>query len=813
MTTITRILRLSLLIVALSWTAAQGASLPPAVRGGKTILLQVEPGPLEVTVLKRDLNIYESEDTLHADLFDPLGRRLAQVDIPDDGIATAGGGHAQELQSATMSVDARVAGLHRLAIRCGGDLVYGMESSVQRYVVAGEMLFSEGSVGGRLFFEPPAEAFTITASALHDPGRQTVPLLNAGGDVLGELNLDVTGEEHTLSFEAGPRGGLWSLDIAALDVRLAVSGVQHWSLGEGAWFDATKSKWMLLPYRTARYLQPGERTVVELRLRNSTGASDRFDVEVSADPGAATQILEPHLPVQLDAGQVATVRVQVTALEGARAGDEYDVGVTARALNEPAAQASSGLAIRIGESPVSRLLDLPIVLRPYEHEDVQFGYAPDYMTNEVYFDLANRPAIRQRTESHYNSTGVFLLEDGHWVERGFMDAVRAAHPNYRSSYGAGGFLGAKVAFDGQGGMYTMMQASLADSERIVLLLFSPDEGRSWQVYDLPGGSFDIEQFTGHNALDIPPPVLCYVTTAPHPATFASYNDLLLFMPRREGERLVIGEPVLVSSNCLGSCQHSGGPASTATRAGRTHIVWGEISGNPDGSGADERGVPTYVATYDHATGQLGATVLLGYGPPVNDVHNVPAITMDSEGYLHVLIGAHGANFQYTRSLAPNDAYAGWTEPEPILRTDAVSEGTDEDGEGRQTYISLVCDHNDTLHTAFRQWRAGVDPYFDGALYAALSVQHKPKDGPWSDAQPIVVPAVPGYSIYYHKLTVDRVGALYLSYSYWTSDTTYQDQFPERYHHRAVVVSRDGGQHWKLAETADFMRGTQLWSQR
>jgi len=84
------------------------------------------------------------------------------------------------------------------------------------------------------------------------------------------------------------------------------------------------------------------------------------------------------------------------------------------------------------------------------------------------------------------------------------------------------------------------------------------------------------------------------------------------------------------------------------------------------------------------------------------------------------------------------------------------------------------------------------------------VQSKPKDEPWGPARPIVVPPVPGYSIYYHKLTVDRVGRLYLSYSHWTSETTYQGEFPGRYEHRAVVVSKDGGARWKLATTEDFL---------
>jgi hypothetical protein len=89
------------------------------------------------------------------------------------------------------------------------------------------------------------------------------------------------------------------------------------------------------------------------------------------------------------------------------------------------------------------------------------------------------------------------------------------------------------------------------------------------------------------------------------------------------------------------------------------------------------------------------------------------------------------------------------------------------------------------------------------MYAALSYQRKPADAPWGPAQPIVVAPVPGYSIYYHKLTIDRRGRLFLSYSYWTSDTTYQSDFPYRYNHPAIVMSDDGGDTWKLLETGDL----------
>ncbi|MGI5818702.1 MAG: BNR-4 repeat-containing protein [Armatimonadota bacterium] len=794
------------LTLAVFSTAAFAATIPPSMRGARTVHIVVdEPGPMTLTVLKRDLNIYEGEDLLHLSLYDPLGTEILSHTMPDDGNAGRGG-RAEDYQRFEQTVDCALAGTYRLGGRGSGDLVWGVETTTEKLVVQGPTFFSDGDVSGSVYFPPPSDEFSITISALHDPGRQTVPLYDADGRHLRDFELTVTGEEHTMQFPAAEREGLWRMDIERMTVRLEIEGVEFWTSDPNAWFDAGASKWMLLPYRFTRYLQPGEAADLEFSLRNSTGAPDRLRIDATTPPALDLHVIEPRMPVRLEDGEIVTVTLRVTLADDAQPEDgEHQVFLRASAEAEPSAVASSGITVRVGESPVSRPLNMPIRLRPFAHENVQFGYDPDYMRNEAYFDAQNIPWIRHRTESMYGTTGVYALDDDlQWVHRGFEDVIREKYPEYGTSYGGGGFAGAKLAFDAEGGVYTTLRL-VAGNARPAVLLFSPDEGRSWEIHELRGNVAEIEQFTGHNTLDIPPPVLAYETTAPHPARFCSYNDLWLYMPRREGDTLIIGEPIQVAEAVIGSCQHSGGPASSATANGKTHIVWGEVSGEPDGSEADERGVPTYAATYDHVTGAVGEKVLLGYGPPVNDVHNVPAITMDSEGYLHVLIGAHGRPFHYVRSLQPNDATA-WTEAEPILSTGYATEGGEE---GRQTYISLVCDADDTLHTAFRQWR-NDEQYHDGNIFAALSVQHRPKDGEWSrEATPLVIPAVSGYSIYYHKLTIDRLGDLWVSYSYWTSDETYQDHFPDRYHHRAVIVSRDGGETWKLAETADFIEGIGL----
>ncbi len=196
-------------------------------------------------------------------------------------------------------------------------------------------------------------------------------------------------------------------------------------------------------------------------------------------------------------------------------------------------------------------------------------------------------------------------------------------------------------------------------------------------------------------------------------------------------------------------------------------------------------MPTFVATYDRASRTLSTPALIGYGPPANDVHNTPCITMDSRGYLHVLIGTHGRTFKYARSLEPNTAAAGWTEAEDV-------------GPGlRQTYVGLVCGPDDTLHCVFRLWRDdGV--YFPAGHYATLAYMRKPPGESWSDARLLVIAAFADYSIFYHRLTIDRRGRLFLSYDYWSTYWFYRND--RRADRRAMMMSPDAGDSWRLVSS-------------
>jgi hypothetical protein len=213
-----------------------------------------------------------------------------------------------------------------------------------------------------------------------------------------------------------------------------------------------------------------------------------------------------------------------------------------------------------------------------------------------------------------------------------------------------------------------------------------------------------------------------------------------------------------------------------------------------------------VCSLDRDRKTTGRPVLVALGRPVNDDHDTPGITLDGKGYLHVLSGAHNRPFLYTHSLAPLDASA-WTEPVPVLGDGAVDTPGSATGPASQTYVSLACLPDDSLVLVYRQGRVG-DADFGGLSYDALSVQRRSPDGVWSNAVPIVSTTDrSGYALYSQKLTVDRRGRLYLSLSYFSPDLYPQALWrANRFQHRMLLVSKDGGASWEFARTADFLEG-------
>ena len=209
-----------------------------------------------------------------------------------------------------------------------------------------------------------------------------------------------------------------------------------------------------------------------------------------------------------------------------------------------------------------------------------------------------------------------------------------------------------------------------------------------------------------------------------------------------------------------------------------------------------------MGVYDHATGAVTKRVRAAFGHPVNDSHCTPALVIDSTGILHLIAGAHGRPFRYTHSQRPLDI-STWTPETIVLDSGYWDSTTDHNGIGKQTYASLVCDSDDTLHLVFRQTRRFRTGRFPQKGYHGLCYQTRPAGGEWSKPLMLAYPAAGDtYANFYQKLTRDRDGRLYLSFNiYRGSDVPTIYRQLRRFRYRMVWWSEDG-KSWQFATFGD-----------
>ncbi len=495
------------------------------------------------------------------------------------------------------------------------------------------------------------------------------------------------------------------------------------------------------------------------------------------------------------------------------------------------------------------------VLTPIQHEQYfrmereLFGYHPRYAPAPVSFDADNRPYM-------WSGALVTLGDDGRWSELDFDAAIKA---KYSDITGPAFRIEPFISFDMDGDAYMLARAAHLQRPDIFRdtpvrrvdafgLVHSRDRLRTWTFYEtvspaihstpfqrkLYTGAERLERPEGHNQMAGPPPMV-----------EGRGYELSLFLSQKQADgRLTPPRAILLARAdppIVGKLRnwitptHSGAGNVSATYGGKTHVVWLSIQPfewhrkEAEGLSAEMDGeyvpyalrykdglsalAPSYIRTYDHATGELSEPVLLGFSR--RDNHDPPVISVDSQGYLHVVIGAHHDNFQYTRSLVPNSSTDGWTEPK-MFGTPRPLEGG-----GSYTYTALICDYDDNLHLVSR-W-AGDEDYRFHLVY-----QRKRAGRDWEPHRILVSPFRSNYSAWRQKLSMDRLGRLFVSYAYyadlmtpderaayarkWPEDATENPQAPGGYdvklgdHGGALLISDNGGDSWRLAVTEDFATG-------
>jgi hypothetical protein len=764
-------------------SAAETAAIPFGIGGCGGAYFLAEPGELRVEIEKRDRNQLRRRTELRAILVGPDRRVLQEVTIPDDGKPPSE--DPGPPLTARLSAKVPRKGVYALNVtasqdRYGEAMFWGFRTNCRRYLIETSrghrderhqepIVFGKPELPGDVCFLPRPAAFRIEAADL--AGGRELEVYDESGQLVRKLPIE-SGGRASAEFAADARRGSrpWRLHLPSQRGTIHIDGVTRWeshdpfpnlslwSSNAASWFPFHEYRWILTPYSRFVYGRAGtdEEAVFQVHNNSDRTRTIRLAVEFPETPWP---VRLPAEKIQLRGKQSAnvTVRFKVPG-----EGQTAVCHLRATPQEDPDFSTYSTLTVKAGTPPAASPLKMPLVLAPYRHENEQFGYLPDFpLESQVYFDPRNQPWVR-------TSRGVETWRDGKW------EHVEVP----------GGMATSKIAFDREGDVYLLVGG------RRAALLHSRDGGKTFKAYPIPSRhdrprSLDFEVFTGHNVSDGPPPILSCTQTAADPKQiWRRIHDLELHVPTKSEGKIHFHEPVLVSTRCIGFSMHSGAPSCVVSRDEKIHVVWAEAT-DPE---MRVPGVPTYVVTYDRAARRLGKPALVGHGPPPNDIHNTPSITMDSQGYLHVLAGTHGRPFPYARSLAPNEAGAGWTEVVPAEK------------DASQTYIGLVCGPDDTLHLVYRLWQTGKEP-FPASHYATLAYQRKRPGKPWEPPRILIVPPFSEYSVFYHRLTIDRQGRLFLSYDYWSTYWFYRTD--HRGSRRAVLMSPDGGQTWKLAQTEDL----------
>ncbi len=134
-------------------------------------------------------------------------------------------------------------------------------------------------------------------------------------------------------------------------------------------------------------------------------------------------------------------------------------------------------------------------------------------------------------------------------------------------------------------------------------------------------------------------------------------------------------PFLLSEQGCGRATGYAEANKIVTVGDRTHVAWLD---------SPAEGFRVRVRTLDRRTGEWSPTYTVG---EAHDNHGGPALTVDSDGFLHIVYFTHHHPFRYRRSKRPNDA-SEWEEEIQF-------------GE-KLTYPTLICGPDNSLYFTARR---------------------------------------------------------------------------------------------------------------
>ena len=210
---------------------------------------------------------------------------------------------------------------------------------------------------------------------------------------------------------------MWRLHLPSQQAVVQIDGVTRWEAGDpypnlpywtpdpASYFPLPENRWLLTPYKKTVFGQPGERKSLALQVHNNSQQTKTVKLDLEFPDGewpARLNIEQVELPPK----KHAAVTVDFTVPPE---GETRICHVRATPLENAEFSTYSTLTVKADTAPATRPLKMPIVLKPYAHENEQFGYLPDYpVESQVYFGMGNRPFMRM-------GNGITTLRDGKWT--------------------------------------------------------------------------------------------------------------------------------------------------------------------------------------------------------------------------------------------------------------------------------------------------------------------------------------------------------------------------------------------------------------
>ena len=425
---------------------------------------------------------------------------------------------------------------------------------------------------------------------------------------------------------------------------------------------------------------------------------------------------------------------------------------------------------------------------PHSQQPIQVDGMDTPIGSSIAFDSSNRPYFTN------DRTGVLTgkfrtLRNGLWHDIDYSSVLTSDESIYPT-----------VVIDNDNALYATFNISW--NPYSWRLLYSPDitaSSPSFHAYKVPDLTY-VESNMSHGDNSVPPAIISWSVYGPWDGSGETKRyKLRLYIPTKNSDgTLSLSDSLdLASAHAEMHWPHSGGFSPVVSKNGKIHVAYlSEL----DENGIDTNSSHVWVATVDRATKHIDYHAHLsdthGYGSYA-DNHSMPVIGITSTDTVHVVLGTHGNTFPYWKATTTNTTSTLTNQNSNVPNRPTLWAAT--------TYVDLVIDDGDTLHTSYRTYGTG------GGSYKGVGYSRRPRGATtWDNERILLAPAVGMEGLHptpLQHLFMDRQSGHRNIYLTGRDRFTDQSLRPFQWfaeYPTPLIATTNGGSNWSLTTRYDLL---------